>query len=232
MKSTVDIIGDLVNGFNPFTTIKSVVNNLDGTFTIGLCSTLNMRKGLTFTLNSVVYTITAINVSLKTVTYESLVTPVVGELVYFQKPFYFHGTPIAVGAELNTIDNSWDKLPMAYLYEIIRDSFPIEIDSSIDRISSVRMFFVDEANFSEWDTDGHYSNAITPQASYAKSFVDYIVANKDIGLLTEAYSIDYHAKFGISINQNGHIKNLFADEMSGVELNISLPIKKSSLCEC
>lgn len=224
MKPTVDIVEELLQDFTPKSKILTSVDNA-GIITITVCNRLNIREGSLFTIDGEEYK--ALTVNGNTITYEGLIP--IDKYIYPNKPFYFHGTPIATGGELNTIDNSINKLPMVYLYEVIRDNIVTDKLSALERESTIRLFFLDEANFSMWDTDKHYSNAILPQANYAYAFLDYLKNSPTIGVI-ESAELTYHAKFGISINQNGHIKNLFADELSGVELTLTLPIKKSFFC--
>jgi hypothetical protein len=232
MIPTVDIIEDLVAGFNPESEITTVVDNLDGTFTIAVCNTLNIREGSPFKVNGLDYVATMVDTKTKEIVYESGVAPVVNQLIQGSTPFYFHGTPMATGSEITRILESENKLPMVYLLEIITDEFNNEVDSIIDRNSTVNIFFLDEANFSDWDTDQHYSEAVVPMANYAKLFVDYLTDNKNIGVINN-YSMAYHAKFGLNIRTNsGHIQNLFPDKLSGVQLTITLPIRKDLVCNC
>jgi hypothetical protein len=232
MKPTVNIIGDLVAGFNPYTTINVVVNNLDGTFTITVCNTLNIREKSPFKIEAVDYVATSVDTSLKTITYPSLIAPIIGDKIYASVPFYFHGTPIATGNEIQRILETANKLPMIYLLEIITDEFDRDPESSIERTSTVSLFFLDEANFADWDTDQHYSEAIIPMMNYAISFIDYLDESSNIGVLGNV-SLTYHAKFGLNIRTNsGHIQNLFPENLSGVQVRITLPILKNLKCEC
>jgi len=231
MIPTVDIIDTLLAGFNPKLKIKNVVDNLDGTVTITVCEPLNLRLGLTFTLNSVVYTVIAIDGN--DITYTTAVLPVKGDYVYPTKPFYFHGTPIATNNQLSTINLHSSKLPMVYLIELLKDKFILDKDSAIDRESTVRLFFLDEANFADWDTDQHYALNIVPQANYALAFIEYLKNHAMVGLITGEAELTYYAKFGLSVTQNGVTKNLFNEQLSGVDFTITIPITKDlTLCTC
>lgn len=232
MIPTVDIIESLLNEFTPKAKITTVVDNLNGTYTITLCDTINLREGLSFTLNAVEYTV--LSISGNNVTYTTGVAPLKGDYVFPQKPFYFHGTPIATGNELTTIQLSVDKLPMVYLLEVITDSFPLDKSSAIERTTTVRLFFLDEANFSDWDTDNHYALNIVPQANYAVAFKDYLLNDsKSVGLLEGDFDLVYHAKFGLSATINGKTTNLFSEQLSGVEVVVTIPIRKDiTICNC
>jgi hypothetical protein len=232
MIPTVDIIETLVEGFNPTSDITNVVDNLDGTFTITVCNTLNIREKSPFKVNDLDYVATIVDTKTKEIVYESVVAPLVNQLIKGTTPFYFHGTPMATGNEITRILDSGNKLPMIYLLEIITDEFNNTPDSDIDRNSTVNLFFLDEANFGDWDTDQHYSEAILPMMNYAKLFVDYLEDSRNIGQF-DTYSLTYRAKFGLNIRTNsGHIQNLFPDKLSGVQLAITLPIRKNLACVC
>lgn len=230
MTPTPTIIGELISGFNPSTTINAIVDNLDGTFTITVCNTLNIREKLTFKIGATDYEAKSVDTELCTITYESASAPLSSNLVYGSPMFYFHGTPMATGNELSKINESSEKTPMAYLLEIVTDIKDNDPESLIDRNSDVSLFFLDEANFGDWDTDQHYSNAIVPMMNYAELFVKYLDSTSGIGKI-DSYQLTYHAKFGLNIRTNsGHIQNLFPEKLSGVQLRVTLPILRSLTC--
>lgn len=230
MIATVDLIGELVEGFNPSTFVTDVVDHLDGTFTVTVCNTLNIRNGSPFVLNGDDYIAISVNTRFGEITYASLVAPLVNDTVFGTVPFYFHGTPMATGNEMSRILSGSDKLPMIYLLEIITDVKDKDPESSIDRLTDVRLFFLDEANFGDWDTDQHYSEAIIPMMNYADLFVDYLIESSNVGVIND-YELTYHAKFGLNYKTNsGHIQNLFPEKLSGVQLRIKMPILKSLSC--
>lgn len=231
MIPTVDIIEELVEGFNPTTQITGVVDNGGGSYTITVCNTLNIREKSPFKVDGNSYTAKSVNTKTKEITYTTVVAPSVNDVVEGSVPFYFHGTPMATGSEITRILNSVNKLPMIYLLEIITDIKDNTPDSIIDRRSNVLLFFLDEANFGDWDTDQHYSEAIVPMMNYAELFVKYLENNSNIGVI-DSYELTYHAKFGLNIKTNGgHVQNLFPDKLSGVQLSITLPIRKGLICE-
>lgn len=231
MKPTVDIIEDFVNGFIPRSDINSITDNEDGTFTLEVDELLNVRKGSTIEIDNTNYTVTAISADDKTITVSSE-DEITGTEYFAVIPFYFHGTPIATGKVLSTIKDTALKTPMVYCMEVMRDRIYHDPNTLLDRESNVRLFFLDEANYRDWDTDEHYSESIVPMANYARAFMAYLRKHKGIDESKfETSEFVYHAKFGIRLSSNGHDANLFPDKLSGVEVEVLLPIKKSFICD-
>lgn len=230
MIPTVDLIEELVNGFNPSSMITNVVDNGGGNITITVCNTLNIREQSIFKIGEDEFTAIAVDTQYREISYISESLPTTNDLIYGSVPFYFHGTPMATGSEITHILETSNKLPMIYLLEIITDNKDNDPESSIDRLSTVSLFFLDEANFGDWDTDQHYSEAIVPMMNYAELFVSYLNDTPNVGRI-DNYDLTYHAKFGLNIRTTGgHIQNLFPEKLSGVQLRITLPILKSLSC--
>lgn len=231
-ESTVDIVRTLWETFDPVGEIKRVDDNGDGTFDIYVCKLFNSRPKRTITINGEDYNITAVNVDAKVITVTS--ADDLTSATEYRPPhvYFFHGTPLATGQELVNIKTASQKIPMLYLFEIIKDKrFPSPQDA-LDRETGVRLFFLDQAEFNSWDTDRHYDLAIMPMARWATEFLDeFIYFHKSLDHI-EPYEFIYHPKFDPQISQNGVLKSLWADQMSGVEANILLPVRKSFVCTC
>ena len=226
---TVDLVEALVNLITVNEPIKELTDNGDGTYTINVCDVHYARPLCPITIGGVDYPVTEI--SGQDITFTASSAPV-GSTFTLPAPFYFHGTPTATGAELASIQSHENKFPMVYLHEILRDRTPAEVDAGIQRESDVRIFFLDQANFEDWDTDQTYSDAINPMRNLCEAFLNIVKDNSGIAPLESDYDIFSYAKFGIRRNVNGVETNLFSEMLSGVELQITIPFKKSFVCNC
>lgn len=230
MRMTADLIDDLVTDFNPFSTIKLV-----DVKKIFVCNTLHIREGSIITINGDNYTVISANPKTGEINLKEDTDDIeIGDFMYGTAPFFFHGTPQATGNDLIKYAQSETQfpVPMIYLFEVLSDKMNYNEEDAIDRESVVDLFFLDEANFRDWDTDQHYSEAINPMSNYADLFVKYLKQAQGIGVILDA-EMTYHAKFGLSTKlESGHLKNLFPENLSGTRLRIKIPFLKSLTCDC
>jgi len=222
---TVDIVRSLVSELNKTINIDSIVDNLDGTYTVETCDTYYLHECLKITIDAVTYTVKSVekNVSF-VIKGDVLPTATSFEL---PAPFYFHGTVIQTNQELINFDQ-FDKLPMAYLLEVLEDDF-FNRDEINDRESDIRLFFLTTANFADWKTGDHYKSAIEPMRSVAYNFINVLNNSKLINIFA-TYTLINRVNFGVYTTDKGNTKNIFNDNMSGVELRLTLPIRKVLNC--
>jgi len=230
---TVDLIDALISQmtFN-LTGTSEWLDNGDGTYTIDLCKTywLNVVDGSSRTYTFDGYTLVGVvkNTSI-TVSGTSMPT---SKVIPIREPNYFHGTVTDTNGELNLKTTNSDKVPLAYLLEPFEETY-YGINSQLDRSSTIRMFFLDEANFSGWKTDEHYENVVNPMREMVNYFVDE-VANKTSWINEiEEFSTTDRVRFGVYVSEKGNEKTIFDSHLTGIELRITLDIRKNGIeCYC
>lgn len=232
MTETVDIVGSLISQVVVTVPFKTIVDNGDNTYTITSCDTGYLFPNYTFSIGGVNYTVLnevgkefVYNVKF---TIKGNIAPSVSS-VTLNPLQYESGTIIATKQDLKLKDSTVDKFPMAYLHEKFKDEFDPRVQSPIDRKSSIKLFFLCETNGYEWNTKQHKAFAIKPMRNFLYKFISHLEKNSGIGELTP-YGAEDHTLFGIYVDSSGHTRRLFDDKLSGVELTINLPIKKSSDC--
>lgn len=222
MKLTVDILDDFIQSLDLSGQVLSFSN--DGTnTTLNVDKTYHARENMILTVDTVDYNIISV-VNNTSIVVESVIA---NPLVYsVQLPFYFHGTPIATNNHISEADHK-DKVPMIYLYEIIREKQK-DIFSSIDREADLRLFFLDTADFDEWTTDDHYSKRLLGLNNLVDAFIIQAISFRSQFFLNETeFTRINHVKWGKFTDLKGHIVNIFDDELTGVELSFTLQIRKS-----
>lgn len=231
LKETVDIIEEFVSGVQNTVQIKSIEDLGDNLYKIVTCNTSYLFPMMEFTVDDVDYVVQLDGfVSNKEFIIKGSQT--ITESVITLPPMkYFHGTVIATVQELKQKQFSKDKFPMVYLMETLRDQFDNSVGSAINRTSFLRLFFLCETDEDNWNTNEHYNYAILPMRNALYQFVDTLDRSALIGQF-DGYEAVNHAKFGVYMSNVGHTKRIFNDRLSGVELQINLPIKKSSICYC
>ena len=148
---------------------------------------------------------------------------------------FYASTPIEVNNE-RVKDYSDDGVSLKYPFIALFE--PIELDYEYDNSSpnygdaSLWMVFMTDANYCDWTTNEHYDNAIDMTNDILHNFLQTVEKRIDntIGRPTGMQVIP-HAKWGLVAKAFGYTSNLFADSLSGIELNnFNLPILKSNIC--
>lgn len=219
MKLTVDILEDFISSLILSGNVLSFSD--DGTnTTIAVEKTYHARRKMQLDIDGTDYEILSV-VNNMSITVAGIVPD---PTVYtVPNPFYFHGTPIMTNAHINGASER-DKVPMVYLYEMLREK-EFRINSNIRRESDLRLFFLDSANFSEWETDDHYSQRLLGLNNLVDAFIEQA---RNYQCSFYLYETDFtrinHVNWGVLVNNSGHTKTLFDDELTGVELTFTLPL--------
>jgi len=223
-----DIISDVISEMDLSIEITSVTDNEDGTYTIVVCDVKHLQVGFTWEIDGESYVISNIDYSTKTIILTGSVEPDTGSFNAYDVQFY-HGTIIQTNNELTQIVNVSDKTPMIYLYESFDERFNLQKTDAIERVSDVRIFFLTQANFEDWVTTDYYNHALTSMRYLLDNFLYTLDRNSEIGRI-ESYDARNHTKFGLFVTDKGYELNYFDDHLAGIELNISIPVKRNE-CE-
>lgn len=221
MKLTVYILEDFINTLTLTGDVVSFSD--DGTDTkLNVDATYHLRNKMVVSVDNVEYTVVSVVVDTSIIVSGVIVAPVKFSIA---PPFYFHGTPMATNSQINGRDDI-NKVPMIYLYEVLREK-NLSVNSAIVRESDLRLFFLDNANFSDWATDDHYSKRIVGLNSLVDQFIDFARKYKSFYLYETDFTRINHVKWGVFTNNKGHEKRILDDELTGVELSFTLPIKRN-----
>ena len=140
-------------------------------------------------------------------------------------PFYFHGTPLELNIILGNIPQGQDKFPAVFLLEPFSE---IENNDRMENVGNTAtlsiMFLSDWSGKEEWSTDEHYTNIINDMDALKREFIKELNKNKYVGDIT--YTTTRHARWGLFLANKGNKNPVFDEELSGVELNITIPIEK------
>ena len=227
MRNIIDILKPIVEDIQPEVTVKSVTDNLDGSYTIETCGIYYLQTGFTIIINSVDYTVS--NITGNTILVIGSVLPPVQNFTLYA-PYFFHGTVTQTNVELTSVEDAALKTPMVYLYETLKEKVLDPMESPVEFEAEVRLFFLTQANFADWKTADYYGEAIKPMSILADLFKKALDTAIGIGLLGDADRVS-HTKFGVHINDKGYEKFLFNDHLSGVEVRMNIPILNKFSCE-
>ena len=228
MKQTVDIVEEIVNGIDLTVEIQSITDNTDGTYLLEICNTSYLQKGFTVTIDSVSYEITIL-IKDVSITVSGSVLPTATSFTAYPL-HYTHGTLVQTNEELAKIKTASNKTPLIFVHETIEDDFHGVI-SSLDRTSSIRLFFLTQSNWSKFSTDEHYQEALNQMQELVVMFIAELNASRRVKQI-EAYKVKNHTKFANYL-QGSYDKAFFDKNMTGCELNITIDFLKIDDCiEC
>ena len=235
-RQVTDILEGFVNQLAFTQAITNLTDNADGTFTIDVCATYHVQPCFSrITIGAESYKVTDV-VNNQSITFTAGAAPV-GDSYTVAAPEYLHGTRVAINNEIDRrVKNNMSSFPLVFVWEVIREIFNLDFDTTIERESDLRIFFLGRRPDSVDKTDTLYDDAVIPMSNLAHEFVKLLQGNKcTFGELDGNYTLINYAKFGTE-STNGATDSFFNPELSGVELRINLPILKDftgmSACDC
>lgn len=227
---TVDIIESIVGMLTFDFVITSVTDNLDGTYTLTTCDTYHLQPNFTITIDSVDYTIVSVTRNTNIVISGDTLPTADSFEIY--TPHFFHGTPVKSSNEISQISIPQDRVPLAYFAEEFQENYYGK-GHALDREVPVRIFFLTESNDRDWNTGAFHANAVNPMRELALQFVEKCISSTYFGNMKDT-EFNISTRQRVAVTSEGKGKKDFANQsLSGVELNITLPIKKGVvLCPC
>jgi VCBS repeat-containing protein len=234
-KETVEILKDLVESITLKVSGKdgaAWVDNLDGTYTLEVCKTYWFTVGDRFedsVLLGIYHTITEV-VKDTSITISSTMLPTNNEAT-LPTPLFYNGTIIAGTNELTNIRNhETESRPIIYLLEQFDETYFNE-ESSYDRISNLRLFFLLDSSYS-WETPEHYTKVINPIRTLVNYFIDTVIKGNKLFDSEEIQEIDTttRVRFGVYTSDRGTLVKALNEDYSGIEIRFSLPMFKTNAC--
>jgi len=221
---TVDIIRSLVTLMGVTVLIDTITDNGNDTYTLETENTYWIQPSFTVTIDSEDYTVVSV-VRNTSFIISGTNLPTVASF-NIAAPSYFHGTLIQTKLEI--LDQDIKTItPMIYCLEELVD-YEQPGDSSLDRKSDVTLYFITQANFSDYLTADYLNNCHYPMRAMCDRFIEVCKSSSLIGKLNTGQSLKYTNINQLKVRINSESgKNLFDKDLSGVRLEISeFPINK------
>ena len=149
-------------------------------------------------------------------------------------PSFVHGTVPFANIE---IKNAECDMPVSYLFELFTQKFLKKEASNHFIAENLRIFFLDDYGIDDLTTSDHYQNVIYPMQNLAFFVLENLkkdIKRVDKGYIEDnSYKLINRVKAGVFKGTKGNEKSFFSRDLSGVELNLSLAIKKDNdCCDC
>jgi hypothetical protein len=216
----------------PIVKVKSYADNGDGTFTLEVCDSSYLRTGSRFSFAGNDY---------KVVSFVNNTTLVIqGDVVLegsftLNPPLFITDTPQGANNELQLKNGDLDRHPFVWLLENFPTTFN-NTNSSTVADARVRLFFLDVANSEEWLNKDHRDECIKPMRNLIDTFINDL-QRKISGKLSHKatpFTVTDRVRFGIYTTDRGNTESIITEDLSGVELDIIIPIQDYAIecCDC
>ena len=156
-------------------------------------------------------------------------TQVLDGTIYLPQPIFIHGTKKATNREWTILNkNVTSKTPIIWLLGSLNYK-QFGRESTIDIESSLRIFFLDETDVTNYYTADHVTQVVYPMEQLAMEFIETINKNRNFKTIEDWEIIEF-TRFGVE-QENGMFQNILDANLSGVELRITLTKYKEN-CKC
>lgn len=224
--NTPDILELLIDKIREFGAITSITNTSGTTYLIETPETKSLTVGDYVKISGNDYKITALTTDVS-FTVESSIS-IVGLLWQAKAPYFFYGDAIFISNQLSKIQDYQLKYPIIVLFE----TSPADVDdndlSNIDRILTLDMCFLNEADYENWDSESYYDYVIDKLQPLVNDFVAQCKLSNLVDVKTR-HRETVHTKWNLIKLDTG--QNVFNAKLSGIEVNIDLTIFKSLACD-
>ncbi len=145
-------------------------------------------------------------------------------------PIYFHGTPRVTNTEWKASgNNEAAKVPFIWLVEPVNEEYQNE-ESVIERNSDIQILICDSRDGTNWTNNDIHSQRSNTLYALADEFIASVKRNRKFARFTN-YRERNLTKLGTE-NLNGFEKNIIDSDLTAIEIRLTLPIYKTSNCNC
>ena len=225
MTRTFEIVRDIVEAMDLNIRVNDVIGSV-----LYVCNTLNLRddsvvkdvndnefRVIKFEMNELVEV-----VPLGAYVWE-------GRVIQAPKPTFIQGKWMSADNEyLEMSPDTSDKTPLIWLVRGYRETLGGK-GRTVKLDVEPLIYFLDQADFTNWLNEDHDSQAINPMYNLAQLFVKTMEEFRTI-LDVDTYTIEDEPRFGVKITADkGNSKRILSDDLSGVSLRV--PIKSTGNCK-
>lgn len=150
------------------------------------------------------------------------------------QPYFYYGDPVDMNNEINAGGADMDaKYPAVIMFEVQRERFYKDKSVLYDSESSLRLFFMDQANYEDSSINELYS-VVDRMKELAIEFINQLDITKGVYIQNSEYLVTNHSKWGVKLIRDRRTasETLFDNNLTGVELNIDVPLSKTLQLNC
>lgn len=152
-------------------------------------------------------------------------TPIISSPFNLRNPLFIPETPQGANNEIVSRKTDLERHPFIWLLENFPTDYSRDTRSQTVGTSRVRLFFLNASLDVSWTEDEHRKHCIEPMANLCEAFIKELEF-KISGKIND-FTITNRIRFGKADGK----KKILDEDLSGVELDISIPIRKWAV-EC
>ena len=231
IRQIVDIIETIINKLDYTFIISSVLNNGDGTYTLFSTNTYYCSKYHTVTIGGNEYTTESIifNESITVKPFGHNNDPLLEKSFYLPSPAFFHGTVVSANEEITkTIQIGKETYPIVYLNNSPKERFVADELSVLERYSPIKLYFLGLTSYGDNLNPDFLTEILKPLSNVEAKFFEELKKSNNIGLLTDDWGRLNIPRFARE-NENGETELIFSAQLSGLELDITIPVNKCGI---
>lgn len=199
---------------------------------IFLCDTLHLttKKLITDSFGNL-YKITdfLLNEWIDVVAYNGAPDQFNSETVKCPEICFFSGAPASINNEyIDKETDTRDKTPLIWLLENYEEDF-FGRESSVERKSKFRLFFLDETDEVEWTSKQHHTFVIQPLINLCERFIE-IFENDRTFKTIDVFTKIPRVRLGVYVDNQGNDRKIIDEDFSGIELSASFEKFKTYKC--
>lgn len=224
--STYELLIPIADAIVGTVGILSVVDNGNGTYTLGVCDSRWATKGFPLTIQGNSYTIESVEPDVS-ITVSGTVLPTVGTFELYRPKFY-HGTVESTISDLQRDVSgsklSTDKLPMIWLREPVDETISAQEVDAILRKSECTLYFAIDSDFGKETNDDIFKYQVKPMRKLAQGFFNSmelsgLIDNTDL----QDFRMTDYAAVATTMAKDGSVKNVFNMNLSGCKASPVIP---------
>lgn len=226
-RQIVDIVEALISQLGFTIKITNNVDNGGGNHVLSMSNTYYLTKLKEIVIDGFDYEVTDFvfneSITVKPIANTNTITV---ETFDLPAPLFFHGTVKSTDVEVGKeVEKNKDTFPIVYLFENIKETFISDKSQLLERTSPIQLFFLDMSNYDDNLNKDFLEEVLKPLSNLEEEFFKVLEKEKGIAKLTSDYDRMNLAKFART-DTNGETLLIFSQELSGIELDLTLPILK------
>ena len=227
----VDIVENIVSNLNYTVVITSNVSLGGGLYQVFTKNTYYCVKLKKIIIDGNLYQVSSVDFNVS-VTFEAIghSNPITVLSFDLTAPKFFHGTVYSTDKEIQ-LDSELnpDIFPIIYLFETINEQVNFDKTEPSEREVPIKLFILDSSNWEDNLNKEFLDDSLRPLSNVEEKWFEEVAKSRLLETLSGTGLRKNISRFAI-LDANGETKTIFSEKLSGIELNLTLPITRN--CKC